>query len=181
MGAGWLGLVTPERAHLVTSVAYPPDQTPFAAVDNLAIATGKEALSPFLRDILLAPPDPPYLLFASGNSSVKVMRGLAVTRSNRRVHISGNDPAIVDAIALKDHFLAWKKSGVSASTLKKAAQLRDDARYAYDPRQQDRAHDALEKMLSTRDDFRSLLRALPPTHSDNWRYLLRLANLESST
>ena len=99
MGAGWLGLVTPERAHLVTSVAYPPDQTPFAAVDNLAIATGKEALSPFLRDILLAPPDPPYLLFASGNSSVKVMRGLAVTRSNRRVHISGNDPAIVDDCA----------------------------------------------------------------------------------
>lgn len=177
MGAGWLGLVTPQFSKLVTSVEYPVGKVPFATVEDLEIKTGKEALSLFLRDTLLAPPDPPYLLFSSGNSSVKVMRDLAVTWSNRRIHISGNDHVILDGMMLKRNLLAWRDTGVRASVLSKAMQLRDAARYAYQSQQKDHANEQLEQLLR-KHDFRSLLQSLPPTHSPDWIYLLRLMNLE---
>jgi len=177
MGAGWMGLVTPGHTSLATSVDYPPGKAPFGGSKNIALSTGKAAIATFIRDVLLDPPDPPFLLFASGNSSVNVIRGLEVTWSLRRVHISGNDPVIVDAIRLKENLRRWRESGVSVTNVKNTLRLRDEAKYSHNEQTRVQAAEALEK-LAQRYELDELLDHFPALHSNDWAWLLRLMNIE---
>jgi hypothetical protein len=177
LGAGWMGVITPDHSRLATSVDYPADQVPFQQGENITVETGKAAIATFVQDVLMNPPKPPFLLFTSGNSSVNVIRGLRVTWSLRRVHISGNDPMVVDVVQLKEHLRHWRKNGISAANLNKAVRLRDNAKYAYDATHRDQAEAELEKLLK-KQDVGDLLAQLPGGHTDDWAYLLRLMNLE---
>lgn len=178
MGAGWMGLVAPGATRLVTSVEYKAKEArPFISVPGVDIEYGKAAVSRFLRDALLNPPEPPYLLFVSGNASVNILRNLAVTWSNRRVHISGNAPAIVDAIRLGENFQAWKDSGIRATIVNQAMFWRTRLHEAYNKNTRESMDYGLQKIMK-KHDCEALLKRLPPQYSDDYAYLLRLMNLE---
>lgn len=171
IGAGWMGVVTPESTSMVTSVEASPKNTPFTGLKGVAMQTGKPALSVFLRDTLLNLPEPPFLLFVSGQSSVKVIQSLQVSWSPRRVHIGGSDSLIVNAVLFNELFLAWKESGVTGASLTKAVLTRDAARYAYDSKVCSAAKERLEKLVGGDAALLSLVERMPSTYSDDWAVL----------
>jgi len=176
MGAGWMGWVREDAAKLVTSVPYAQSKRPFRDVAGLDVECGKDKVFRFLHDVLMNPPEPPYLLFVSGNSSVKVMRNLAVTWSNRRVHISGNDPATVDATNIRQCYEAWLESGIPARRLMQAVNLRDAARLSYSEQQRMKHEEQLGKLME-QHDIGNLLERMPPVHGAEWTWLSRMMML----
>ena len=170
MGAGWAGLITPDHALLVTSVPYPAGKEPLktAGVDVLA---GKSAREKFLRDVLLSPTKPPFLLFSSSNSSVELVRGLRVTHSLRRVYISGQHTQIIDAILLREQVEAWRASKMSVNKVRQAVALLGEAAHRMDEAAADSAREQLQAMREKDAACNRLLDILPLPHQDQWDVL----------
>lgn len=179
MGAGWMGLVTPTHAHLVTSVEYGDDEKPFQGITGLTLDVGKEALSAFLYQTLLNPPEPPFLLFIADNSSVRVAHNLRISWSPRRAWICGAARECVDLVAVKDAVERWRQSGLSANEVLRAIRTRADARNAQTGSAKSRLVAAWEK-LGAEPGLAELVEALPLPHTTEFTYFARFIRIEEN-
>ncbi len=165
MGAGWLGFVDSSKTRLHTSVEYPKGKAPFLNLEGVEISTGKETLMEFLPKTLMDLPPPPFLIFSSSNSSVKVINGIRVTWSHRRVHIGGDKPFVVDAVKLKSLRDAWLKLNLPIAAVSKAVKARDNAKYLYSEKRRQAAMEEFETCCKDDENLRNFFISLPDDKS----------------
>lgn len=175
MGAGWAGLVTKDRTRLVTSVDYPKSEKPFPGAD-LDLQCGKPALSQFPL-VLLNLPEPPFLLFYSGNSTPAVIRSLEITWSLDRVRISGERGDIINVPRILSALDRWRKSGIKAKPFSDAFNLNQRQREAISVKRRESLSDELTKLLAKHAGLNDLLAGTADLSVTDFRYLNQLINL----
>lgn len=180
MGAGWMGVVSPSAARLVTSVEYAPKDIPLQDIPNLSIQSGKDKLSAFLHSLVTEPPEPPFLAFISDNSSVKVARNLTVSWSHERMYLCGADLVLLNAVAVQEALALWRQSGLPINKLAQACHLYHESNTAIDTGVRSRAQGQWEKLLDGLKGAAELVPTLPVPGTAEFDYFARLARWETA-
>ena len=179
MGAGWIGLIAPTKSVLVTSVDYEPEEKPFLGFNGVELRCGKSELSKLLFEVMLDPPEPPFLFFYSGNSSVDVLRNLRVTYDARRLWICGSERACVNTQTICSAVENWRASGVPASKWLEAARLLTQIKTHIDVNSSFIRHlEEKYKKLEAKYDL-SRIETMPLMTTEEYRWSATLINYES--